>query len=193
MSGSVIVAGARTPIGRLLGGLKDQSAADLGGVAIKGALEKSGVAPEQVDYLILGGAVGVRRKEHERLGAGLGCLLGPALGLKGTVRADAGHDGEALGGRFHRGGDDAGPLLGSEGLVLAQRTVGRDAVAAIVGQELYVFGEGIEVNAQVVLELQRRGDENSVPGFFGLSHGGSFRRGMRCGREVSVWIRDPCH
>ena len=39
MSGSVIVAGARTPIGRLLGGLKDQSAADLGGVAIKGALE----------------------------------------------------------------------------------------------------------------------------------------------------------
>ena len=42
--GSVIVAGARTPIGRLLGGLKDQSAADLGGVAIKGALEKAGVS-----------------------------------------------------------------------------------------------------------------------------------------------------
>ena len=36
MSGSVIVAGARTPIGRLLGGLKDFSGADLGGVAIKG-------------------------------------------------------------------------------------------------------------------------------------------------------------
>jgi acetyl-CoA C-acetyltransferase len=36
MSGSVIVAGARTPIGKLLGGLKDFSAADLGGVAIKG-------------------------------------------------------------------------------------------------------------------------------------------------------------
>ena len=54
MSGSVIVAGARTPIGRLLGGLKNQSAADLGGVAIKGALEKAGVAPEQVDYLIMG-------------------------------------------------------------------------------------------------------------------------------------------
>ena len=42
MSGSVIVAGARTPIGRLLGGLKELSAADLGGVAIKGALEKAG-------------------------------------------------------------------------------------------------------------------------------------------------------
>jgi acetyl-CoA C-acetyltransferase len=54
MSGSVIVAGARTPIGRLLGGLKSLSAADLGGVAIKGALEKAGVSADQVDYLIMG-------------------------------------------------------------------------------------------------------------------------------------------
>ncbi|HET7800876.1 MAG TPA: acetyl-CoA C-acetyltransferase [Humibacillus xanthopallidus] len=51
---SVIVAGARTPMGRLLGSLKDFSGADLGGVAIKGALEKAGVAPEQVDYVIMG-------------------------------------------------------------------------------------------------------------------------------------------
>ena len=51
---SVIVAGARTPIGRLLGGLKGQSAADLGGVAIKGALDKAGVTGEQVDYVIMG-------------------------------------------------------------------------------------------------------------------------------------------
>jgi len=54
MSGSVIVAGARTPIGRLLGGLKDKSAAELGGVAIKAALEKAGVSGDQVDYLIMG-------------------------------------------------------------------------------------------------------------------------------------------
>ena len=54
MSGSVIVAGARTPIGKLLGGLKDKSAADLGGVAIAGALEKAGVSGDQVDYVILG-------------------------------------------------------------------------------------------------------------------------------------------
>jgi acetyl-CoA C-acetyltransferase len=54
MSGSVIVAGARTPIGRLLGGLKDQAATDLGGVAIKGALEKSGVTADQIDYVIMG-------------------------------------------------------------------------------------------------------------------------------------------
>src|SRR4051795_694552 len=51
---SVIVAGARTPMGRLLGSLKDFSGSDLGGVAIKGALEKAGVAPEQVDYVIMG-------------------------------------------------------------------------------------------------------------------------------------------
>jgi acetyl-CoA C-acetyltransferase len=54
MSGNVIVAGARTPIGRLLGGLKDKSAADLGGVAIAGALEKAGVSGDQVDYVIMG-------------------------------------------------------------------------------------------------------------------------------------------
>jgi acetyl-CoA C-acetyltransferase len=51
---SVIVAGARTPIGRLSGGFKDLSAAQLGGHAIKGALEKAGVSGDQVDYVIMG-------------------------------------------------------------------------------------------------------------------------------------------
>ena len=51
---SVIVAGARTPMGRLLGGLKDLPAADLGGVAIKGALARAGVSGEQVGYVIMG-------------------------------------------------------------------------------------------------------------------------------------------
>ena len=51
---TVIVAGARTPMGRLLGSLKDFSGSDLGGVAIAGALAKAGVAPEQVDYVIMG-------------------------------------------------------------------------------------------------------------------------------------------
>jgi acetyl-CoA C-acetyltransferase len=51
---SVIVNGARTPMGRLLGSLKDFSGSDLGGVAIKAALERSGVAPEQVQYVIMG-------------------------------------------------------------------------------------------------------------------------------------------
>ena len=51
---SVIVAGARTPIGRLLGSLKDFSAPDLGGLAIKAALDKSGVDPAAVQYVIMG-------------------------------------------------------------------------------------------------------------------------------------------
>jgi acetyl-CoA C-acetyltransferase len=51
---SVIVAGARTPVGRLLGSLKGLSGAQLGGVAIKAALERAGVAPEKVDYVIMG-------------------------------------------------------------------------------------------------------------------------------------------
>jgi acetyl-CoA C-acetyltransferase len=51
---SVIVAGARTPVGKLLGSLKDFSATDLGGLAIKAALERAGVAPEQVQYVIMG-------------------------------------------------------------------------------------------------------------------------------------------
>ncbi|MDV8069426.1 acetyl-CoA C-acetyltransferase [Rhodococcus sp. IEGM 1366] len=54
MTSSVIVAGARTPMGRLMGSLKDLSGSDLGGIAIKGALEKAGVAPEQVEYVIMG-------------------------------------------------------------------------------------------------------------------------------------------
>lgn len=51
---TVIVAGARTPIGRLMGSLRDLSAMDLGGIAIKAALERANVAPEQVQYVIMG-------------------------------------------------------------------------------------------------------------------------------------------
>ncbi|MES2170446.1 MAG: acetyl-CoA C-acetyltransferase [Actinomycetota bacterium] len=54
MPGSVIVAGARTPIGRLLGGLSSFSAAELGGIAIGAALERAKVAPADVEYVIMG-------------------------------------------------------------------------------------------------------------------------------------------
>jgi acetyl-CoA C-acetyltransferase len=54
MPGSYIVAGARTPIGKLSGSLAGFSAADLGGFAIKAALERASVAPEDVDYVIVG-------------------------------------------------------------------------------------------------------------------------------------------
>ncbi|TMR90642.1 acetyl-CoA C-acetyltransferase [Nonomuraea basaltis] len=54
MSSSVIVAGARTPVGKLLGTLSGQSAVELGGIAIKAALDRAGVAPEAVEYVIMG-------------------------------------------------------------------------------------------------------------------------------------------
>src|SRR5690606_691480 len=54
MAGSVILAGARTPIGKLSGALGGFAATDLGGFAIKAALERAGLAPDQVDYVLMG-------------------------------------------------------------------------------------------------------------------------------------------
>lgn len=54
MPGSVIVSSARTPIGKLSGAFASLTAMSLGGVAIKAALERGGVGPEQVDYVIMG-------------------------------------------------------------------------------------------------------------------------------------------
>jgi acetyl-CoA C-acetyltransferase len=72
---SVIVAGARTPIGRLLGGLKGFTGAELGGFAIKAALEKSGVAPDQVEYVIMG----------QVLQAGAGQIAARQAAVKGGI------------------------------------------------------------------------------------------------------------
>ncbi len=54
MTSSVIISGARTPMGRLLGSLKDFSGADLGGHAIGAALSRSGVPAEEIQYVIMG-------------------------------------------------------------------------------------------------------------------------------------------
>jgi acetyl-CoA C-acetyltransferase len=54
MPGSVIIAGARTPIGKLSGILSGFSAQELGGFAIAEALRRAQVAPEQVDYVLMG-------------------------------------------------------------------------------------------------------------------------------------------
>lgn len=51
---SVIVAGARTPVGRLMGSLKNFSGSDLGGIAIKAALDKAGISGDEVQYVIMG-------------------------------------------------------------------------------------------------------------------------------------------
>src|SRR5215469_2440450 len=50
----VIVGGARTPVGRLLGSLASKSASELGGVAIAGALDRAGIGPDRIQYVIMG-------------------------------------------------------------------------------------------------------------------------------------------
>src|SRR5438045_4776706 len=54
MPGSVIVSGARTPIGKFGGGLAGLPAVNLGGIAIRAALERAGVPASEVDYVIMG-------------------------------------------------------------------------------------------------------------------------------------------
>jgi acetyl-CoA C-acetyltransferase len=54
MAGSVILSGARTPIGKLAGSLAGFSGTDLGGLAIKAALERAGLSGDQVDYVFMG-------------------------------------------------------------------------------------------------------------------------------------------
>ncbi|MEU6734293.1 acetyl-CoA C-acetyltransferase [Streptomyces physcomitrii] len=72
---SVIVAGARTPMGRMLGSLASFSAADLGGFAIKAALDRAGIAGDQVEYVIMG----------QVLQAGAGQLPARQAAVKGGI------------------------------------------------------------------------------------------------------------
>ncbi|MEI8051630.1 MAG: beta-ketoacyl synthase N-terminal-like domain-containing protein, partial [Actinomycetes bacterium] len=54
MAGTVIVSGARTPIGKLSGGLASMTAMDLGGIAIAEAIRRAGLTGEQIDYVMMG-------------------------------------------------------------------------------------------------------------------------------------------
>src|SRR6202453_274770 len=78
----VIVGGARTPIGRLLGTLASKSASELGGVAIAGALDRAGVRPDQVEYVIMGqvlqAGAGQIAARQSAVAAGIGMTV-PAL------------------------------------------------------------------------------------------------------------------
>src|SRR5947199_3108687 len=79
---SVIVGGARTPMGRLLGNLKSFPATALGAAAIKGALERAGVSPDQVQYVIMGqvlqAGAGQMSARQAAIGAGIPMSV-PAL------------------------------------------------------------------------------------------------------------------
>jgi len=75
MTGSVIVGSARTPIGKLSGAFAGLSAMDLGGVAIRRALERAGIGAEQVDYVLMG----------QVLQAGAGQIAARQAAVKGGV------------------------------------------------------------------------------------------------------------
>jgi len=78
----VIVGGARTPVGRLLGSLASKSASELGGVAIAAALERAGVGPDQAQYVIMGqvlqAGAGQITARQAAVAAGIGMTV-PAL------------------------------------------------------------------------------------------------------------------
>jgi acetyl-CoA C-acetyltransferase len=75
---SVIVAGSRTPIGRFNGALASVSAAELGGVAIRGALERAGLTGSDIDYVIMG----------EVLQAGVGQIPARQAAVKAGIPMD---------------------------------------------------------------------------------------------------------
>jgi len=72
---SVIVSAVRTPFGRLGGALADKSATELGSIAIRAALERSGLAPGEVEYVIMGqvlqGGAGQAPARQAAIGAGI--------------------------------------------------------------------------------------------------------------------------
>jgi len=75
MARSVIVSGARTPLGKLLGSLKDLTAMDLGGIAIAAALERAGISGDQVEYVLMG----------QVLQAGQGQITARQAAVKGGI------------------------------------------------------------------------------------------------------------
>ncbi|MDL9948483.1 acetyl-CoA C-acetyltransferase [Gordonia sp. ABSL11-1] len=84
MMTSVIVSGARTPVGRFLGALDGFSASELGSIAIRGALEKSTIDPALVDYVVMGqvltAGAGQMPARQAAIGAGIGWDV-PTLGI----------------------------------------------------------------------------------------------------------------
>ncbi|WP_018638692.1 acetyl-CoA C-acetyltransferase [Parafrankia elaeagni] len=100
MPGSVIVAGARTPVGKLSGALKGFTAVELGGIAIAGALKRAGLSPEAVQYVIMGQVIqagtGQASARHAAAKAGVPLTV-PAMtlnkvclsGLNAIALADA--------------------------------------------------------------------------------------------------------
>ena len=213
MPGSVIVAGARTPIGKLSGALGSFAATDLGGFAIAAALERAGVAPDQVDYVFMGQVIqaGAGQITARQAAANAGIPMSVARrplnkvclsGLNTIYLADL-HDQRRR--RRHRGGrrhgvHDPGPLpapgaragyrIGDGTLVDSMMYDGLfcafDKCAMGLGTERYNGADGVSRERQ--------------DAFSALSHeraaaaikDGQVRRGDRPGRACPSARATPC-
>jgi len=106
MREAVIVGGARTPVGRLLGSLSGFSGAQLGGLAIKAALERSGVPGDRVEYVIMGQVLqageGQIPARQAAVAAGIPMTV-PALGINKVCLS--GLDAIALAAQLIRAGE----------------------------------------------------------------------------------------
>jgi acetyl-CoA C-acetyltransferase len=106
MREAVIVGGARTPIGRLLGSLSGFSGAQLGGLAIKAALERAGVPGDRVEYVIMGQVLqageGQIPARQAAVAAGIPMTV-PALGINKVCLS--GLDAIALAAQLIRAGE----------------------------------------------------------------------------------------
>jgi acetyl-CoA C-acetyltransferase len=106
MGEAVIVGGARTPIGRLLGSLSGLSGAQLGAIAIKAALERAGVTGDDVDYVIMGQVLqageGQIPARQAAVAAGIPMTV-PALGINKVCLS--GLDSIALAAQLIRAGE----------------------------------------------------------------------------------------
>ncbi len=78
MAGSVILSGARTPVGKLSGAFSGFAATDLGGFAIKAALQRAGLTPDQIDFVFMGHV----------LGAGAGQITARQAAINGGIGMD---------------------------------------------------------------------------------------------------------
>src|SRR6476619_6900828 len=121
MTTSVIVAGARTPVGKLMGSLKDFSGSDLGAIAIAGALEKAGVAASAVEYVIMGqvltAGAGQMPARQAAVAAGIGWDV-PSLTINKMCLS--GIDAIALADQLIRAGEfDVGVAGGQESMTKA--------------------------------------------------------------------------
>src|ERR1700761_2826538 len=102
----VIIGGARTPVGRLLGSLASKSASELGGIAIAGALNRAGVGPDQVEYVIMGqvlqAGTGQITARQAAVAAGIPMTTPAVTGNKGCL---SGLDAIALADQLIRAGE----------------------------------------------------------------------------------------